>query len=569
MGMGGSKSAPDTPDLDQLISTGVGGNWGMADANRKVEGFATSSPYGDTGWYADRNAKGNVRKVTYTDPYTGEKYKTRRMEQRITLSPEEQQKYDLSNANQIGLLQQGNQMLGGMGNFGLTPFDYTRSLGEIGGNIYQPGKDLSGEAWSGNPLDLSNKAVEERINQLGSRRLDPRFAREAATQEAQLLEKGIRRGTPAYAAAMTQQDEAKNDAYNQLALMGWGQAANQQQAEWQSRLQGNQQRFGQLAGARTLGMGEQAQQFGQSQSERARQLAERGQYAGEEFQNRNRMMQELQFALTGGKPNMPQFTGSQPQGSPYFDYPGAINTNWDQQFKAWAQEQANKSGMMGGGLDLIGKLGGAAIASDERIKDNIQQVGKTQDGLPIYEFSIGDGNMQTGVMAQDVEKVDPSAVVQDPATGIKGVNYDQAVGDGTGTYTVEKGDSIWDIGERLGVDPQAIIEANPDIQNPDFIVPGQQLVVPGMASPGPEAIPMGPMPGGGQAAVANALAGGAGPGMMPPGGGMPAAMPMTEPVSAPPPAAAGGLTPEQAATIMELKRRFPDLRVPVGGMGAY
>ena len=122
--------------------------------------------------------------------------------------------------------------------------------------------------------------------------------------------------------------------------------------------------------------------------------------------------------------------------------PGAINTNWDQQFKAWAAGE-RQQGQHGAAAPVAGKLGGAVIASDERIKDNIKQVGKTQDGLPIYEFSIGDGEMQTGVMAQDVEKVDPSAVVQDPATGIKGVNYDQAVGDGTGTYTVEKGDNIW------------------------------------------------------------------------------------------------------------------------------
>jgi LysM repeat protein len=266
----------------------------------------------------------------------------------------------------------------------------------------------------------------------------------------------------------------------------------------------------------------------------------------------------------------PQFTSSTPGASPYTDYAGLIQQDWKNQFDSWAKEMEAKSSMGGGILDLAGSLGGAAIMSDERIKDNIKQVGKTADGLPIYEFSIGDGDMQTGVMAQDVEAVNPAAVVEGPG-GLKGVDYDAAVGDGTGSYTVEEGDSIWSIGERLGVDPQAIIEANPDIQNPDFIVPGQQLVVPGMAAPGPAAIPMSALPAAGAAtgipAVAAALAGPAGPGMMPPGA-MPAA-PRVEPVSAPPPAAPGRFNPQQIQTIMELKRRFPDLQLPSGGMGAY
>ena len=135
--------------------------------------------------------------------------------------------------------------------------------------------------------------------------------------------------------------------------------------------------------------------------------------------------------------------------------------------------------------------------------------------------------MQTGVMAQDVEQVNPAAVVEGPG-GIKGVDYPAAVGDGTGTYTVEQGDNIWTIGERLGVDPQAIIAANPQLANPDFIHPGEQLVVPGMAAPGPAAIPMSALPAAGAAtgipAVASALAASAGPGTVPPGS-MPAAPP--------------------------------------------
>jgi LysM repeat protein len=132
--------------------------------------------------------------------------------------------------------------------------------------------------------------------------------------------------------------------------------------------------------------------------------------------------------------------------------------------------------------------------------------------------------------------VNPAAVVEGPG-GIKGVDYPAAVGDGTGTYVVQPNDNIWKISERLGVDPQVIIDANPQLKNPDIIQPGDQLVVPGMASPGPAAVPLAALPPGGPAAVVAALSGPVGPGTVPPGA-MPAARPVDPraAAAAPPPA---------------------------------
>jgi len=59
--------------------------------------------------------------------------------------------------------------------------------------------------------------------------------------------------------------------------------------------------------------------------------------------------------------------------------------------------------------------------SDIRIKENIVQIGE-QNGYPLYEFNyIGDDVRYSGVMAQDVEKITPEAVVE--INGIKAVNY--------------------------------------------------------------------------------------------------------------------------------------------------
>jgi hypothetical protein len=63
--------------------------------------------------------------------------------------------------------------------------------------------------------------------------------------------------------------------------------------------------------------------------------------------------------------------------------------------------------------------------SDKRLKEDIEEVGKTFDGQPIYSFKYkGDDKTQIGLMAQDVEKKHPEAVGL--AGGYKTVDYAKA-----------------------------------------------------------------------------------------------------------------------------------------------
>lgn len=85
-----------------------------------------------------------------------------------------------------------------------------------------------------------------------------------------------------------------------------------------------------------------------------------------------------------------------------------------------AQAQASYSaGIMG----AVGSVGaGLLIASDRRLKTDIEKIGKTNAGLPIYTYKYkGDNKTQMGVMAQDVEKKTPNAVKE--IGGFKAVNY--------------------------------------------------------------------------------------------------------------------------------------------------
>lgn len=78
-----------------------------------------------------------------------------------------------------------------------------------------------------------------------------------------------------------------------------------------------------------------------------------------------------------------------------------------------------------GGLESLAPL---LMFSDERVKENIASVGMLYDGSPVYSYNyIGDEKPQIGLMAQDVEKTTPEAVVEIGGPGgLKAVHYGKA-----------------------------------------------------------------------------------------------------------------------------------------------
>ena len=65
------------------------------------------------------------------------------------------------------------------------------------------------------------------------------------------------------------------------------------------------------------------------------------------------------------------------------------------------------------------------LASDERVKENIEPIGKSFDKQTIYKFNyIGDPTARIGLMAQEVEKKHPGAVKD--INGTKAVDYNKA-----------------------------------------------------------------------------------------------------------------------------------------------
>jgi hypothetical protein len=107
------------------------------------------------------------------------------------------------------------------------------------------------------------------------------------------------------------------------------------------------------------------------------------------------------------------------------DVAGLINNNFSQQLGNYQQQSQNFNSLMGGLFGLAGGVAKGAL-SDRRAKENIHRIGTVfaassvaeADGdekkkLPIYQYSYKgdpDSTRHIGPMAQDVEKVDPSAV---------------------------------------------------------------------------------------------------------------------------------------------------------------
>ena len=95
--------------------------------------------------------------------------------------------------------------------------------------------------------------------------------------------------------------------------------------------------------------------------------------------------------------------------------------------------QANLYGQkMGAQSEMFGTALGAGLGmyaarpSDRRLKENIELVGRDERTmLPLYEFEYkgGDGRRFLGLMADDVEKVFPQAVIE-MSNGYKAVDYD-------------------------------------------------------------------------------------------------------------------------------------------------
>jgi hypothetical protein len=178
----------------------------------------------------------------------------------------------------------------------------------------------------------------------------------------------------------------------------------------QSRMQSEEQARALLTGASALGRGQTQTALG------AMGLSSSLGSAGQ------------QTAMAPGNQYMQGLAaGASTIGSGYQQQIGGLGSILGTQANVYNQSQAAKGEMMGAVLGIGAAYAGRPAApSDRRLKENIELVGRDERTmLPLYEFEYkgGDGRRFLGVMADDVEKVFPQAVIE-MSNGYKAVDYD-------------------------------------------------------------------------------------------------------------------------------------------------
>lgn len=221
------------------------------------------------------------------------------------------------------------------------------------------------------PFEFDNQDAADWAYDLASSRILPQQARNEEAVRTRLTNAGIRPGSAAWNSEMERMTQANNDQLNQLMLQGRSQAFNE---------------------AKTT---------------------------------RDQPINEISALLSGSQINAPNagMSGTPQTSVAGVDYAGLVNQNYQAKLQ-------NYQNQMGGLFGLAGSLGSAAImASDIRVKKDIVEIGALPNGLPVYTFRYvwDDAAMplRTGLMAQDVQKVNPDAVVD--IGGVLHVNYGKAV----------------------------------------------------------------------------------------------------------------------------------------------
>jgi len=315
----GKPKAPTPPDPMETAAASTGTNVSTAIANTLLGQVGQSGPMGSLSYE-------QTGTQTFTDPTTGQTYEIPQFTATTSLSPELQ-------GTVSGIQGRIGDLVGGLG----------------GG-------------------DFNSADVEGRLFDLGSQRIDPVLERDRAALEARLANQGLVPGSEAWETQMAAHGQRANDAYNQLALQGRGQA------------------FGEMMALRQA------------------------------------PINEITALLGGQQMATPSYGIAQPGGIPTTDVASLIGQGYQNQMGQYGQQMQNYQNTMGGLFGL-----GAALISDVRLKTDIQKIGEA-NGLNVYEYKyLWSGIPQVGYMAQEVEAIYPDAVVQ--VGDYKAVNYSE-VGNG-------------------------------------------------------------------------------------------------------------------------------------------
>jgi hypothetical protein len=321
------KSAPKAPD--PAVTAAAQGQWNSFTAQQQQAMNMTNqnSPWGSLSY--DQTGT-----QTIIDP-NGKAIETPRYTANTTLTPEQQDIYNQTQAADLNLATIANEQSGRIGELLNDPFKY-------------------------NNQDAENWAFD-----LASQRILPQQEQNRKALDTQLLNRGIRPGSAAYDQEMQRLTNANTDQLNQLALTG-----------------------------RQMGF-------------------------NESIAMRNQPLNEIIGLMSGSQIQNPNATFAQtPQsGVAGVDYTGLVNQKYQSEMNAYNAQMGALGGLFGAGLGMF-------RFSDRRLKENIERIGQTDTGTPVYKFNyIGQKQTHIGYMAQDLLETQPDAVHKG-SDGYYRVRYD-------------------------------------------------------------------------------------------------------------------------------------------------
>lgn len=264
----GSKKAPPAPDPFLTAALQSSSNRDTAMTQQAMNMIDQVGPDGSLSYSQTGNQ-------TFTDSLTGRQYTVPKYTATTKLSDQQQQIYDIG--------QQTEQNIATIGR------DQSAKIGEL----------------LGKPVTIGNEATESRLYDLGSKRLDPQFARQEDALRTRLVNQGLRPGTAAWDAEFSRFDQGRNDAYNQLLLTGRGQAVQEQLAE------------------------------------------------------RALPINEISALMSGSQVSTPNFINTPQTQMAGTDVGGIVNQSYQNQLSAWNAQNSQNNALMGGLFGLAGTLGGA------------------------------------------------------------------------------------------------------------------------------------------------------------------------------------------------------------------
>lgn len=383
-------STPEAPDPYETANAQAGMNIDTAQSQQMLnmvnqytpDGSLVYDQTGETGFY---DSQGNWVSIPQFSATT-------------TLSPTAQATKDQTDAAALNLgtlaNQQSNFLLDYLGKpvdtSGAPALRESAGLQTSLGPGYQTSVNLQDTYAGADDFSADRAMYTDALNQ----RLAPQQAQDEARLRTQLINSGIRPGTAAYNSEFNRLQQGVNDARLASILAGGDEQARMVGMARDAAQFGNDARLAQAGFGNAALSGQMSLQNEAALADATFGNNARTQYMNEAYAARNQPLNEISALLSGAQVQSPSFTSTPQTGVAGVDYTGLVN----QQYQA---ELQSSQAAMGG---LFGLLAAPFAAfSDVRLKTDIERVGTTGAGIPVYEYNyVWGGPRHRGVMAHDV-----------------------------------------------------------------------------------------------------------------------------------------------------------------------